>query len=339
MPANKYALLRYRIIDKCIRNKYKPYPTKENLRQACEDFLYNSFRERVSTSTIDKDLYAMRNEEGLGYLAPIAHSRIHKGYYYTDPNYSIDQLPLNEEDIDAVRFAALTLSQFKQTALFEQFNSAIDKLLDRMELDHTLSDTAVDQYVLFEQTPNTRGAEHLSTILPAIINKQLIQISYQGFQTQEAQLRTIEPYLLKQYEGRWYLISYEPQKESFKTFGLDRINTITPTDDQFNDTRSFSVDHFFKYAIGISTGNYTPEKVRIWFSKFAASYLKTKPLHHSQIVLEEDEKGITIECCIYLTPEFTRLLLAWGSHVRIISPQHFKESVKAELKKTIENYA
>ena len=68
MPANKYALLRYRIIDKCIRNKFQPYPSKEDLRLACEEALYNSNHERVSESTIEKDIYAMRNEEGLAVI-------------------------------------------------------------------------------------------------------------------------------------------------------------------------------------------------------------------------------------------------------------------------------
>ena len=62
MPANKYALLRYRIIDRCLTNRMRPYPTKEDLRRACEEGLYGSEGERISISTIEKDLWAMRNE-------------------------------------------------------------------------------------------------------------------------------------------------------------------------------------------------------------------------------------------------------------------------------------
>ena len=40
MPANKYALLRYRIIDRCLTHRMRPYPTKEDLRRACEEGLY-----------------------------------------------------------------------------------------------------------------------------------------------------------------------------------------------------------------------------------------------------------------------------------------------------------
>ena len=153
MPANKFALLRYRIIDKSIRNKYRPYPSKEDLRQACEDALYNSFHERVSESTVEKDLFAMRNEEGLGYLAPIKYSREFGGYYYSQDDYSIDDIPLNEEDIEAIKFAAHTLSQFRSISVFSDFENAIDKLMGRISISGKLEDDAIDQFVSFENKP------------------------------------------------------------------------------------------------------------------------------------------------------------------------------------------
>ena len=79
MPANKYALLRYRIIDRCLTNKAKPFPSKEDLRQECEDVLYGSDGINISTSTIEKDMWAMRNESELGYYAPIEYHKTHKG--------------------------------------------------------------------------------------------------------------------------------------------------------------------------------------------------------------------------------------------------------------------
>ncbi|MFM1931274.1 MAG: hypothetical protein RL226_577, partial [Bacteroidota bacterium] len=69
MPANKYALLRYRIIDRCLTNSASPFPNKEKLREACEEALYGSLGENISESTIEKDLWAMRNENELGYFA------------------------------------------------------------------------------------------------------------------------------------------------------------------------------------------------------------------------------------------------------------------------------
>ena len=118
MPANKYALLRYRIIDRCLTNPGKPFPTKEELRQACEEALYGSDGEHISISTVEKDLWAMRNEADLGYYAPIEYHRDERGYHYTEEGYSINDVQLNDDDLDAIRFATNTLIQFRDLAHF-----------------------------------------------------------------------------------------------------------------------------------------------------------------------------------------------------------------------------
>ena len=148
MPANKYALLRYRVIDRCLTNPARPFPSKEDIREACEEALYGSTGERISASTIEKDLWAMRNESELGYYAPIAYDKVNRGYYYEEEDYTINEISLNEEDLMAIRFAAKTLDQFRDVAIFRQYENAIDKIVNRVaispatgegELPYTLS--------------------------------------------------------------------------------------------------------------------------------------------------------------------------------------------------------
>ncbi len=80
MPITKNAFQRYRIIDQCIRSSSKPFPTKEELRKACEEELFGTDRAHVCDSTIEKDLRYMRSEHD----APIKFHRLERGYYYTD---------------------------------------------------------------------------------------------------------------------------------------------------------------------------------------------------------------------------------------------------------------
>jgi hypothetical protein len=108
MPHIKNALIRYRIIDRMIRNPYKPYPSKGDLREACEESLFGStYGEHICDSTIEKDLFAMRMEHD----APIKYSRKHEGYFYEDPEYTINDIPLSEDELDSIRFAVQTLQQ------------------------------------------------------------------------------------------------------------------------------------------------------------------------------------------------------------------------------------
>ena len=110
MPVIKNALLRYRVIDRCIRNDFQPFPSKEKLRQTCEEELYGSVTgQNICHSTIEKDIFAMRNEHD----APIAYSKLERGYFYEDKNFSMDDIPLTDSDISAIKAATNILNQFK----------------------------------------------------------------------------------------------------------------------------------------------------------------------------------------------------------------------------------
>ena len=147
MPANKYALLRYRIIDRCLTNKGKPFPSREDLRQACEDALFGSGGDAISLSTIDKDIWAMKNENELGYYAPIKFSKQNGGYFYEEEGYSISELSLGDEDLEAIRFATATLEQFRSIPIFKQYESAIDKIINRVNISPNPDDSSLSKFI------------------------------------------------------------------------------------------------------------------------------------------------------------------------------------------------
>ena len=146
MPANKFATIRYHVIDKMLRNKYKPYPSVEDVMEKCSDVLLKP----ISKSSIEKDVRAMKNDEALGYFAPIEYSRMHKGYYYSNSDYSIDKVPLNEDEIEAVQFATNILTQFKNVAIFKDYENAIEKVLDKVNLSSGHSESE-NNFIQFEK--------------------------------------------------------------------------------------------------------------------------------------------------------------------------------------------
>jgi predicted DNA-binding transcriptional regulator YafY len=337
MPANKYALLRYRIIDKTIRNKYKPYPSKEDLRLACEEALYNSNHERISDSTIEKDLYAMRNEEGLGFFAPIKFSREFQGYFYEDPEYSIDDLPLNDEDVEAIKFAATTLSQFKHLEIFNQFGSAIDKIMGRVSISADLKNESLGEFIQFENTPTAKGTDHIPTILEAIRTKNQVLMTYKSFLVGIENVRTFHPYLLKEFRSRWYTIGLDTKDHKIKTFALDRISEVKLKDEPFKVQPDFDVEEFFRYTYGITSTSEKPEKIILQFDAQQSNYIRTQPLHSSQQVIKDDD-GLKIELTLHITPELVMQLLSFGPHVTVIRPQILKQKIQSELRSALENY-
>ena len=113
MPANKHALIRYRIIDRCLTNKLRKYPTKQYIQEKITYELYGNIENLISLSIIEKDFDAMRNDTSLGYNAPIKYCKINKGYYYADPEYSIDGLALNDQETEALQESVSLLKSFE----------------------------------------------------------------------------------------------------------------------------------------------------------------------------------------------------------------------------------
>ena len=113
MPANKNALIRYRVIDQCLRNRYRRW-TIENLVDACSEALYDmeGIRKGVSLRTVQADIQIMRSDK-LGYNAPIE-VYDQKYYQYADPNYSIDKALLEEKDIQLIEKAIALLEKENQ---------------------------------------------------------------------------------------------------------------------------------------------------------------------------------------------------------------------------------
>ena len=340
MPANKYALLRYRIIDRMISSKYKPFPTKEDLRQACEDELYGSEGSHVSESTIEKDIYAMRNESNLGYYAPIAFSKADKGYYYEDADYSIDQMPLNEDDLEAIELAANTLNQFRGIDMFRNSEDAISKILDRFALNPNNRENDLSKYVQFETAPSYQGGEHLSHLLRAIRDKKIVKFKYAKYSGGKEREYTLHPYLLKEYSGRWYLIGLNPEKNSVVVFGLDRmVGSPEYTDLDFEVNQDFDPSLYFEHSIGITALNQMPELIHLKFSPLTGKYIQSQPLHISQEIIRDDEVCLEVRLKLSVTKELIMKILSYGSDVQVIHPKSLSEQISRHLKNALSNYA
>lgn len=337
MPANKYALLRYRIIDRCISNTRNPFPSKEDLRTACEEALYGSDGINISESTIEKDIWAMRNESELGYYAPIAYHRDKRGYYYEDEGYSINEIQLNEDDLDAIRFAANTLIQFRALPIFKQFDLAIGKIADRLSVAPNLDTSSVDRYMQFESTPSARGSQNLAPLLHAARNHFPAQITYRKFSSDVETTYEIHPYLLKEYRNSWYLIAWDPARHIIRTFGCDRIIKIKSDENEtFIQSLNFNSETYFKHTIGITViDDSPPVEVVFECNPILARYLSSKPLHESQKITKSDD-SIQVTLNVIITYELIQWILGYSSEVRVLSPSILKEKLSENLKKSQE---
>ncbi len=335
MPVIKNALARYRVIDRSLRNEYRPFPSKAALRSACEEELFGTtLGGNICDSTIEKDLFAMRLEHD----APIKYSKLEKGYYYEDKDYSIDEVPLTEKDIKAIKIATNLLSQFKNTEIFNQFEFAIDKIIDRVNISSNVQDTAIEEYVQFETVERVGGSEFLEPLLTAIKNKNKVQFEHKGFSSELVKTRRIHPYLLKEYRNRWYLVGKSELKDKVITFGLDRVRNLTILSDKYKKNNCFNPDRFFKYSIGITSNHGSPSKIIIEAGVLLSKYILSQPLHMSQEYLGEKNNMHLFSYFLLPTYELKMQILGFGKEIKVIEPKELRDEIREVARSVVALY-
>ncbi len=333
MPKNKQAYIRYRIIDACIRNRQKPFPTKAELIKACEVIA------SVSTRTIEQDIYDMQNDEELGYFAPVKYNKREKGYYYEDPNYSISNIPLKENDLYALEFAVALLKQFEGLEALTNFSEAVSKIEDYVNVRTLMSDTEIATVIQLEKSTSSKGQEFLNEILNAIKTQKGIRFTYKKFDSSVEKTHELQPYVLKEYRNRWYVTGKAVNNNHIVTFGLDRIVKLELLSQSFVVDEGFNTADYFKHSFGISVSNQlNPETIRLCFTPQQGEYIKSQPLHNTQVVVADSATECIVEITVIPSFELTAQILSYGSQVKILKPKWLVDDIKAELTKTLQQY-
>ncbi|MBK0403070.1 WYL domain-containing protein [Adhaeribacter sp. BT258] len=329
MPVNKDLLSRIRIIDACLRNRSRIYWSKEALIQK----ILEKSDIKIKKRTIDNDIYLMRNSEQLNYNAPIAFSKLHGGYYYTDPDFTLEKLPLNSEDLNALKLVATTLRQYKEIAMFKEFSANVEKVINLVEFVPSLSSSDFNAFIDFEKAPFSKGGEYLNSISNAISSKTVLLVSYQKFQDQQSSLRTISPYLLKEYRNRWYLVGLQHDKAEVRTFALDRIISLVLKDNEkYNDQESIDSDTYFRNTIGISLTDGIVEEVILSFKPSSGYYIKTQYLHSTQEILVDNDRELRIKLNVVSNYELISTILSFGNKVKVICPKELQKEIANKLR-------
>ncbi len=334
MPVNRNALIRYRTIDNCLRNRFRKW-TLEDLIDACSDALYEyeGIDKGVSRRTVQMDIQLMRSDK-LGYNAPI--TVIDKRHYtYDDPDYSITNIPLTDEDLRKLTEVTEILRQFKGFTHFQDLSGMVNRLEDKIYTAKTHSEPIID----FEKNENLRGLEHIDTLYKAIQQKLCVSLMYQSFKARKPQQITVHPYLLKEFRNRWFILVKNDHAKITMLLALDRVKDIDISRSTPFLEAEFDVHTYFKNVIGVTVnqGSKT-ENVTLFVDRSNAPYVLTKPLHTSQKLLESNKHGIIISIDVQLNFELEREILGFGPQMKVLAPAHFKRRIKNLYKEASERY-
>lgn len=329
MPVNRNALIRYKTIDSCLRNRRRKW-TLEALMDAVSDVLYEyeGMDKGISRRTIQSDLQMMRSDK-LGYNAPII--VLDKKYYtYENPDYSITRIPLNELDLQRMNEAVEMLRQFKGFSHFNQLNEVVQKLEDHVYAAAHHTGSVID----FEKNDQLKGLEFLEPLYQAIIHQKPVRLRYQSFRSREAREFILHPWWLKEFKNRWFVVGIRQGHRFELNLALDRLQFLEEEKSEtYIPAGNKNVQEYYRNVIGVTVNNNRKTNlVKIWVNAVTAPYVETKPLHASQVVLERTGNGILIQLRVQLNHELEKEILGFGEGMKVLAPESLKGRIHGRLK-------
>ena len=336
MPANRNALIRYKTIDNCLRNKYRRW-TLEDLIDACSDALYEyeGITKGISRRTIQMDIQMMRSEK-LGYNAPIV-VYDNKYYKYENEDYSITNTPLSEQDLKVMSEAVEVLRQFKGFSYFSNMGDIIRRLEDHVTSARQKTIPVID----FEKNESLKGIDYLDMIYHAVVSKQVLRMKYRSFKARSASSFLFYPYLLKEYRNRWFVFGVKQGTSVLVNLALDRIHNLEiAKEESYRENTVFDPVTFFDDLVGVTknTGS-RAEVVRFWVDRLNAPYVETKPLHKSQRVVERQKDGaIVFEIEVVINQELRREICGFAEGIRVLAPPMLVRQMASKFQQANELY-
>lgn len=336
MPANKNALIRYKTIDNCLRNKYRRW-TLEDLVEACSEALYEmeGISKGVSVRTVQSDIQMMRSDK-LGYNAPIEVYE-QKYYRYAEEGYSITEMPFTQNEYEVMQEAVDMLRELEDFDQFAEMSDVVRRLQDKL----AISKHDRKPVVHFDRVPDLKGVKLLNPLYNHIIHRQTLRIMYQPFSASKPVEFILCPYLLKEFRNRWFLFGGRADDLLLYNLALDRIVSVEPSEVPYRENPEFDSEHFFDDVIGVTKNLHTrPRKVRFWVSAEQSKYVLTKPLHTTQrLVKSNPEDGSCIfEIEVVINFEMYSVFMSYGAGLKVLSPRCAVEHMKSTLRQAADQY-
>ncbi|MFN5460762.1 MAG: helix-turn-helix transcriptional regulator [Bacteroidota bacterium] len=194
------------------------------------------------------------------------------------------------------------------------------------------------QYVQMENAGLFEGSEHIKSVLEAIKKFKTICITHQSFDSNQPKKYILEPYLIKEYRGRWYVWGKLEGKKEFRTFGFDRILSLEVNAKKFERDKKIDPAGVFSDTIGIIYTKESPKEVILHFNQFMGKYIQRLPLHHSQKLLSENAKGFIFSFFVSINPELKSIILSYADAVKVIEPKSLVKDIAVIHKKAAKLY-
>lgn len=289
----------------------------------------------VSLRQVRADITYMR--DSATYNAPIAAYQ-HEGkkcyYRYEDMNFSIFNNELSTEEVTRLRSTIEMLSRYRGIPA----NAWLEGVISNLEYRFGVKSNS-ENVVAFEQNEQLKGLEFLSGLIDATVAHQPLMIHYRSYSGKEKE-SVLHPYHVKQYNNRWFLFGLEETSHGPRIANrpLDRIVKFSHADVKFIPNTGVDFGTYFNDVVGVSIPDdaIKVEHVLLRFDKERFPYVVSKPIHHSQSIVDEENCLIQVE--VRPNNELEALLLSFGPQVEILQPQWLRDRFAEKIQEYYKIY-
>lgn len=228
---------------------------------------------------------------------------------------------------------------YENSVDFESFISFLEIVNTANLLTESLKDSkgSLDN-ISFDTGGGLRGIENLKPLLMAVRENRKISFSHYNFHTDKTKPFTMKPYLLKEYQNRWYVVGLIPGIPEFRTFGIERIDKLEIKAETFKRDKKLNPKKLFEQTIGLVHSEHPVQPVVLSYTHSQGKYAKTLPLHHSQTVLVDNDKEFRVSLRVAPNYELIQQILRLGETVTVLEPEWLVAEVKGIMQRALDKY-
>ncbi len=339
MPTNKNALTRYMFLDEMLSDRHHFYDIHD-LTEKCNEKLTTAGLSEVTKRCIEKDINYLEYDP---FFAEIERFRVggRRCVRYADPSFSIFKKELSKEESNLILEVLNTIGQFEGLAHFEW--------LERFKTGLGLKERP--KVISFSNNPYLQNSNLLGVLFDNTSNQVVVELEYHTYSDTGKKTIIFHPYLLKQYNNRWYIIGAADSDKKILNFALDRIDKVTPLPEQKFFPCEKDLSERFEDIVGVTLyEDCEVEHIVFWVSDASKGYVDTKPIHGSQKPLKGEQEQklrddypllnggsfFSIDCI--QNYELIRELCSFGKNLIVLEPCHIQKSICQRIQEMIQNY-
>ncbi len=280
----------------------------------------------VSRSTVMRDIDFLKDR----YMVPLDYSKEHKGYFLSDPNYTIPSFLLTEGELFTLHIILPLMEQYKGTPLEPVFESIMKQMLDMLPKDVAVSTSFNADQVHFISNPQPQiDQEIFFKVLEGIQERKTLDFAYRSIKRQEYIQRKFNPYKILCQRGDWYILGYCHRHQEFRVYNMARIQNINVAE-RFEWDESFDINSHIDPDFGVwaQGKSFT---VELLFSQEVHTFILERQWHVGQrCCLQEDGRVLLT----FETNQFDEILhwvMSFGHKVLVLNPPELKEAIRREI--------